>query len=92
MPGFKKWTLAEQCRIHPSADMWMVLDVPGTNRVCATAIAYEELFVTEWCTSTELYKRREAVMQFNAKHRYKKRGIYIIPTKYGISFINSMLN
>ena len=36
--------------------------------------------------------RREAVDAFNQRHRYKKRGIALIPTKFGISFTAIFLN
>ncbi|KAK4242199.1 molybdopterin binding aldehyde oxidase/xanthine dehydrogenase [Achaetomium macrosporum] len=31
-------------------------------------------------------QRREAITQFNASHRWRKRGLALIPTKFGISF------
>ena len=31
-------------------------------------------------------ERREAVTKFNAEHKWKKRGLSIVPTKFGISF------
>jgi xanthine dehydrogenase/oxidase len=37
-------------------------------------------------------KRREAVDAFNSRHRYKKRGLAMIPTKFGISFTAIFLN
>lgn len=36
--------------------------------------------------------RREAVSKFNAEHKWKKRGLSIIPTKFGISFTALFLN
>lgn len=36
--------------------------------------------------------RRKVVDDFNAKHKWKKRGISIIPTKFGISFTALFLN
>jgi xanthine dehydrogenase/oxidase len=36
--------------------------------------------------------RREAVDAFNQRHRYKKRGLALIPTKFGISFTAIFLN
>ncbi|KAK4133189.1 hypothetical protein BT67DRAFT_443111 [Trichocladium antarcticum] len=30
--------------------------------------------------------RREAITQFNAEHKWRKRGLALIPTKFGISF------
>ncbi|KAK0626374.1 molybdopterin binding aldehyde oxidase/xanthine dehydrogenase [Immersiella caudata] len=35
---------------------------------------------------SEYEKRREAVTTFNAEHKWRKRGLAIIPTKFGISF------
>lgn len=36
--------------------------------------------------------RREAIKKFNARHKWKKRGLSIIPTKFGISFTALFLN
>ena len=36
--------------------------------------------------------RREAVKAFNANHRHKKRGLALVPLKFGISFTATMLN
>jgi xanthine dehydrogenase/oxidase len=36
--------------------------------------------------------RRQAVDEFNQRHRYKKRGLAMIPTKFGISFTAIFLN
>ena len=37
-------------------------------------------------------KRREAVAAFNASSRYRKRGLSLVPLKFGISFTATMLN
>lgn len=37
-------------------------------------------------------ERREAVTKFNATHKWKKRGLSIVPTKFGISFTALFLN
>lgn len=37
-------------------------------------------------------ERREAVTKFNANHKWKKRGLAIVPTKFGISFTALFLN
>ncbi|TAQ83665.1 hypothetical protein B7494_g8013 [Chlorociboria aeruginascens] len=36
--------------------------------------------------------RREAVMKFNETHKWRKRGLSLIPTKFGISFTALFLN
>lgn len=36
--------------------------------------------------------RRSAADQFNQQHQWKKRGMSIIPIKYGIAFAESFLN
>ena len=36
--------------------------------------------------------RREAVTKFNEKHKWKKRGLALVPTKFGISFTALFLN
>lgn len=35
---------------------------------------------------TKYAERREAVTRFNAQHKWRKRGLALIPTKFGISF------
>lgn len=40
----------------------------------------------------EYYKRKLAVQEFNEKHRWRKRGIAMVPTKFGISFTVLFLN
>jgi len=40
----------------------------------------------------EFEKKREEVEAFNASHKWKKRGLSIIPTKFGISFTALFLN
>ena len=37
-------------------------------------------------------ERRQAVEEYNAEHNWKKRGLAIIPTKFGISFTALFLN
>lgn len=41
---------------------------------------------------TEYEKKREEIDAFNASHKWKKRGLSIIPTKFGISFTALFLN
>lgn len=40
--------------------------------------------------SAEYEKRKKAVEDFNAKNRWKKRGICLIPTKFGLSFATAL--
>lgn len=40
----------------------------------------------------ELERRREEITAFNAKSKWKKRGLSLIPTKFGISFTALFLN
>ncbi len=42
--------------------------------------------------SSDFEARREAVAQFNAAHRHRKRGISITPVKFGISFTATFFN
>ncbi|XP_067841272.1 xanthine dehydrogenase/oxidase-like [Heptranchias perlo] len=47
----------------------------------------------EECLESSCYhSRREAANEFNSQHRWKKRGLAIIPTKFGISFTAAFLN
>ena len=43
-------------------------------------------------TRADVAKRREAVETFNAQHRWRKRGISVVPTKFGINFTAKFLN
>jgi len=36
--------------------------------------------------------RRAAVAEFNGKSRFRKRGVAVVPTKFGISFTTKFLN
>nr|DBA27333.1 TPA: hypothetical protein GDO54_011493 [Pyxicephalus adspersus] len=47
----------------------------------------------EECLRNSSYQERKAAIEkFNRQHRWKKRGIAIIPTKFGISFTLPLLN
>ncbi|KAJ8353445.1 hypothetical protein SKAU_G00210120 [Synaphobranchus kaupii] len=46
----------------------------------------------ECLSISDYHQRRVQVEQFNKQHRWKKRGISIIPTKFGISFTAVFLN
>lgn len=43
-------------------------------------------------TSFEYNARRRAVELFNRQNQWKKRGLALIPIKYGIAFAESFLN
>ena len=42
--------------------------------------------------SASVDDRRKAVVVFNKEHRYRKRGLSAIPTKFGISFTAKFMN
>uniref|UniRef100_A0A4W3HK72 Xanthine dehydrogenase n=1 Tax=Callorhinchus milii TaxID=7868 RepID=A0A4W3HK72_CALMI len=46
----------------------------------------------ECLRNSHYHSRRKAVDEFNRQHRWKKRGLAIIPTKFGVSFGASFLN
>lgn len=46
----------------------------------------------ECLMNSDYYHRRKIIDEFNRQNRWKKRGIAIIPTKFGISFTLSFLN
>ncbi|XP_078398847.1 xanthine dehydrogenase/oxidase [Cetorhinus maximus] len=46
----------------------------------------------ECLESSSYHSRRKAVDEFNRQHRWKKRGLAIIPTKFGISFNATFMN
>lgn len=39
-----------------------------------------------------LEQRRQAIVEFNANHRYLKRGLAMMPTKFGINFTAKFMN
>jgi hypothetical protein len=41
---------------------------------------------------SDLRQRKKAIAEFNAENRFRKRGISMIPTKFGISFTFTPLN
>ncbi|KAF5279183.1 hypothetical protein FQR65_LT03430 [Abscondita terminalis] len=46
----------------------------------------------ECLESANFHKRRSEVEMYNREHRWKKRGISVVPTKFGISFTALFLN
>ncbi|XP_069810295.1 xanthine dehydrogenase/oxidase isoform X2 [Dendropsophus ebraccatus] len=46
----------------------------------------------ECLKNSHYHERKIAIAKFNKRHRWKKRGIAIIPTKFGISYTLSFLN
>uniref|UniRef100_A0A6N2L4E9 xanthine dehydrogenase n=1 Tax=Salix viminalis TaxID=40686 RepID=A0A6N2L4E9_SALVM len=42
--------------------------------------------------SSDLLRAREDVKQFNLQNRWKKRGVAMVPTKFGISFTTKFMN
>lgn len=43
-------------------------------------------------SDSDFSKRKLAIDDFNAKHIYKKRGISLLPTKFGIAFTAKFMN
>lgn len=61
----------------------------------------DEKFAGKWNVPTmwkQLYDelgyeaRKNSVDEFNAKHKYKKRGLCLLPTKFGIAFTSKFMN
>ena len=46
----------------------------------------------EVLTNSDYHKRREEVDAFNRENRWKKRGLGVVPTKFGIAFTATFLN
>ena len=46
----------------------------------------------ELLVSSDFQQRRQAVEEFNQSNTYRKRGITILPTKFGIAFTAKFLN
>lgn len=42
--------------------------------------------------SADLEARQREVEAFNAQHRWRKRGIALLPTKFGINFTAKFMN
>jgi xanthine dehydrogenase/oxidase len=42
--------------------------------------------------SAQVSQRRQAIAEFNAQHKWKKRGLAILPTKFGIAFTAKFMN
>jgi xanthine dehydrogenase/oxidase len=40
----------------------------------------------------DIQSRREAILKYNSEHKWRKRGLSIIPTKFGINFTAKFLN
>lgn len=53
---------------------------------------YVPLMYQQILKGADYEERRKAVEQFNHEHKWKKRGLAIIPTKFGISFTAIFLN
>lgn len=51
----------------------------------------QEMFA-EIMDSSEYLERREAIEKFNKEHPWKKRGMSMVPVKFGISFTTAFLN
>lgn len=58
---------------------------PLTN--CTIDLCWKECLQT-----SNFYERRKSVDRFNRENKYKKRGLSILPTKYGIAFNVPHLN
>uniref|UniRef100_A0A4W3HKB5 Xanthine dehydrogenase n=1 Tax=Callorhinchus milii TaxID=7868 RepID=A0A4W3HKB5_CALMI len=46
----------------------------------------------ECLRNSHYHSRRKAVDEFNRQHRWKKRGLAIIPTKFGVSFDSAQIS
>ena len=53
---------------------------------------YVPLMWKQVMQESEYERRRKEIEDFNASHKFKKRGLSIIPTKFGISFTALFLN
>lgn len=54
---------------------------------CTLAPLWNELKL-----SCEFSKARDEVRQYNTRNRWRKRGVAMIPTKFGISFTLKLMN
>ncbi len=44
------------------------------------------------CSASDVVSRRVSIAKFNAESRWKKRGLAVIPTKFGIAFTAKFMN
>jgi xanthine dehydrogenase/oxidase len=44
------------------------------------------------CSTADVLSRRASIAKFNAESRWKKRGLAVIPTKFGIAFTAKFMN
>ncbi|XP_075719550.1 xanthine dehydrogenase/oxidase [Rhinoderma darwinii] len=86
--------VAETCRLPPEhvrkLNMYQEGDLTHFNQKLE---AFNVHRCWDECLKKSHYQERKiAIGKFNRQHRWKKRGIAIIPTKFGISFTLSFLN
>merc|ERR1712137_338372 len=58
--------------------------IPSDNHI--------ERLYAEILDSSNFHEREKEVQKFNEENRWKKRGIYLLPTKFGMSFTVKFLN
>lgn len=46
----------------------------------------------ECLEQSKFYEQRKQVEQFNSQHRFRKRGVAVVPCKYGVSFCTSVVH
>ena len=56
-------------------------------RGCQAEACWDEVMA-----SSEFAARKVAVQRYNGQHRFRKRGLAVVPTKFGISFTTKFLN
>ncbi|XP_048444791.1 xanthine dehydrogenase 1-like isoform X2 [Pyrus x bretschneideri] len=71
------------------AGIYLAKDVPADNNI-GPVVEDEELFASEFVTCVG--QARFEVDQFNIQNRWRKRGIAMVPTKFGIAFTLKLMN
>uniref|UniRef100_A0AAR2J624 FAD-binding PCMH-type domain-containing protein n=1 Tax=Pygocentrus nattereri TaxID=42514 RepID=A0AAR2J624_PYGNA len=95
------WCSAGQLKRSEVSASFMILDIREKNLYKETSLTHykmefdPEVLLRCWeeCKErSELDRRRLDVARFNQQNRWKKRGIALIPLKYGVGFAEGFLN
>ncbi|KAH7068533.1 Molybdopterin-binding domain of aldehyde dehydrogenase-domain-containing protein [Paraphoma chrysanthemicola] len=87
------YNIAEGLGIDVDELRWKNLYKPGEHTPFFQKIDEDwhvPLILHQLAKSSEYEKRKTAVAEFNAKNRWKKRGICLVPSKFGLSFATAL--
>jgi xanthine dehydrogenase/oxidase len=87
------YNIAEGLGIDVDELRWKNLYKPGEHTPFFQKIDEDwhvPMLLTQLAKSSEYEKRKVAIEEFNAKNRWKKRGICLVPSKFGLSFATAL--